>query len=91
MATIQIRDVPEDVAETFRRRAKAAGQSLQPYLREHLIKEAGRPDKREIMAILEQTLASHPTPGVSRESIREARRELEERAERYARGDHRRD
>jgi plasmid stability protein len=82
MATIQIRNVPDDVAETFRRRADAAGQSLQAYLREHLIKAAGRPDKREIMAILEQTLADDGGPGISRETFYESRRELEERAER---------
>ncbi|MGH3906512.1 MAG: FitA-like ribbon-helix-helix domain-containing protein [Pseudonocardiaceae bacterium] len=28
MATIQIRDVPEDAYETIRRRARAAGQSI---------------------------------------------------------------
>jgi len=76
MATIQIRNVPDYVAETFRRRAKAAGQSLQAYLREHLIQAAMRPDKAEIMAILEQTLANSPTPGISRETIEETRREL---------------
>ena len=29
MATIQIRDIPEDAYETIRRRAKAEGKSLQ--------------------------------------------------------------
>jgi len=82
MATIQVRDLPDEVAETFRRRAKAAGQSLQAYMREQLIRAAERPDKREIVAILEQTLASNPTPGISRETVREARRELEERFDR---------
>ena len=76
MASIQIRNVPDQVAETFRRRADAAGQSLQVYMREHLIKSANRPDKAEIMAILEQTLANDPGPGISRETIEETRREL---------------
>lgn len=60
MATIQIRNIPDDVAETFRRRAEAAGQSLQAYMREYLIKAAGRPDKREIMAILEHCAPGSP-------------------------------
>lgn len=73
---MQIRNVPDDVAETFRRRAQVAGQSLQAYMREHLIQAARRRDKAEIMAILEQTLANSPTPGISRETIEETRREL---------------
>jgi hypothetical protein len=32
MATIQIRDVPEDVYERIRQEARAAGQSLQAYM-----------------------------------------------------------
>jgi plasmid stability protein len=76
MATIQIRNVPEEVAETFRRRAGAAGQSLQSYMREHLIRAAGRPDKAEIMAILEQTLANDDSPGINRQTIEETRRQL---------------
>lgn len=76
MATIQIRNIPEGVADTFRRRAEAAGQSLQAYLREHLIMAASRPSKAEIMAILEQTLANNDSPGISRETIEETRRQL---------------
>ncbi|MBA3489356.1 MAG: antitoxin, partial [Longispora sp.] len=34
MATIQVRDLPEEVAETFRSRAERQGQSLQTYMRE---------------------------------------------------------
>jgi antitoxin FitA len=76
MATIQIRDVPDDVAETFKRRANLAGKSLQSYMRDYLIEAANRRDKAEVMAIIEQTLAGSPTPGASRETIEEARREL---------------
>ena len=32
MALIQIRDVPEETYETIRRRARAAGQSIQAYM-----------------------------------------------------------
>ncbi|MGH3545408.1 MAG: FitA-like ribbon-helix-helix domain-containing protein [Mycobacteriales bacterium] len=76
MATIQIRDLPEEVAETYRRRANASGKSLQSYLREELIQTAQQRSKAEVMAIVERTLANSPTPGISRETIEEARREL---------------
>lgn len=76
MATIQVRDLPEEVAETYRRRAEAAGKSLQAYMREQLIKGAKRRDKSEIMAIIEQTLAADPNPGISEDTIQAARREL---------------
>ena len=76
MATIQIRDVPDDVAETFKRRASVAGKSLQSYMRDYLIESAKRRDKAEIMAVIERTLANDPGPGVSWQTIDEARREL---------------
>lgn len=76
MATIQVRDVPEDVAETFRRRAHASGQSLQMYMRDQLTRLARQRDKAEIMALVEQTLAADPGPGASRESILETLQEL---------------
>lgn len=76
IATIQVRDLPDDVAETYRRRAEAAGQSLQTYMREQLIKGARRRDKAEVIAILEQTLADSSTPGISRDTIETSRREL---------------
>jgi plasmid stability protein len=76
MATIQVRDLPEDVAETYRRRAEAAGQSLQTYMRNKLIEEARRRDKAEVIEVLEQALTSTSTPGISRETIEASRREL---------------
>ena len=44
MAVVQIRDVPDDVRDEFARRAAAAHQSLQQYLRTMLITQARRPD-----------------------------------------------
>jgi plasmid stability protein len=76
MATIQIRDLPDDVAATFRRRAAAAGRSLQSYMREQLIDLARRRDKAEAMAIMRQALANDPGPGASVETIDAALREL---------------
>ena len=43
MPAVQIKDVPDDVHEMFRRRARAAGQSLQEYLRSTLIAQARQP------------------------------------------------
>jgi plasmid stability protein len=76
MATIQVRDLPDDVAEVYRRRAEAAGRSLQSYMREELIAMAQRRDKAEVMAIVAQALADDPGPGLSVETIVEDLREL---------------
>jgi plasmid stability protein len=76
MATIQVRDVPDDVAEIYRRRAEASGRSLQSYMRDQLIEMAHRRDKAEVMAIVRQSLADDPGPGMSEETINEALREM---------------
>lgn len=76
MATIQVRDVPDDVAETYRRRAQASGKSLQSYMREQLIVMARRRDKAEVMAVVEQALDRDPGPGLSDETIRASLREV---------------
>ena len=49
MPSIQIKDVPEETHAVLRRRAAAAHQSLQEYLRSRLIAEAGAPTVDEIM------------------------------------------
>jgi plasmid stability protein len=76
MATIQVRDVPEDVAQTYRRRAQASGKSLQSYLREQLIAQARRRDKAEVMAVVEQALDRDQAPGLSEDTIRSGLQEL---------------
>jgi len=76
MATIQVRDLPEDVADVLRRRAEASGQSLQAYMREQLIAMARRRDKAEVMAIMRQTLERDPGPGLSADTVVSALREL---------------
>jgi len=50
MATIQIRDVPEDVHLEYRARAAAAGTSLQEYLRAELIEGARLRSPAQIVA-----------------------------------------
>ena len=49
MPSIQVKDVPEDVHATLRRRAAAAGQSLQEYLLAQLVEEAHTPTVDELL------------------------------------------
>jgi antitoxin FitA len=49
MPSIQIKDVPEETHAVLRRRAAAAHQSLQEYLRSRLIDEASRPTLDEVL------------------------------------------
>jgi plasmid stability protein len=68
VATIQIRDIPEEAYETIRLRARAAGQSIQAYMRDQVIVLASRPTKAEVFAGIEVALAEHGT-AVTMESI----------------------
>lgn len=47
--SIQVKDVPEDVHATLRRRAAAAGMSLQEYLLARLVEEAHSPTLDEVL------------------------------------------
>jgi plasmid stability protein len=47
--SIQVKDVPEDVHAILRRRAAAAGQSLQEFLLDQLIEEARTPTLDELL------------------------------------------
>jgi plasmid stability protein len=76
MATIQVRDLPDDVAETFRRRAEAAGKSLQSYMRDKLVADARRRDKAEVMDAVRAGLDRDPGPGISDDTLFAVRREL---------------
>lgn len=49
MTNVQIKDVPEATHAVLRRRAAAAGQSLQEYLRSRLIAEAEQPTVHEVL------------------------------------------
>jgi plasmid stability protein len=50
MPSIQVKDVPEAVHAVLRRRAAAAGQSLQEYLLAHLRAEAETETVDEVLA-----------------------------------------
>ncbi|HZY76688.1 MAG TPA: hypothetical protein VFE40_10240 [Jatrophihabitantaceae bacterium] len=69
MATIQIRDIPEDAYEVIRRRARTSGRSIQSYMRDVVIDFAGHATSDEVLADLEATLAENDTPGATRQSI----------------------
>lgn len=56
MVTIQVRDLPEEVYETLRRRARADGRSLQSYLRKRLIEFGSQPTQQELVTEIEQRL-----------------------------------
>lgn len=60
MATIRIREIPEETYEVLRRRARQEGRSLQTYLREAIITLAARPTKAEIVARIEAVLQEVP-------------------------------
>ncbi len=46
---IQVRNVPDDVHEVYKRRAAEAGMSLQEYLLADLTEQAGRPTMKEVL------------------------------------------
>jgi len=52
MTTLYIRDVSDDVAETLKERAAAAGTSLSAYVNSELAKIAARPTNAQIAARL---------------------------------------
>lgn len=75
MATIQIRDIPPEDAEVLRRRAEAAGMSLQAYMRKELIAMARRRTKAEALTAIRESLERDPAPGADSESILSALRD----------------
>ena len=69
MATIQIRELPEEVYETIRRRARAAGQSIQSNMRDQVIELARRRTRDEAWAAIESALTDGDSPGASLSDI----------------------
>ena len=49
MPSIQVKDVPDGVHATLRRRAAAAGMSLQEYLLARLVEETSTPTLDEVL------------------------------------------
>lgn len=69
MATIQIREIPEDAYEVIRRRARASGRSIQSYMRDLVVDFASHPTTEEVLAMMESVRAASGTPGGTRDSI----------------------
>jgi plasmid stability protein len=57
VATIQIREIPEDLYEVLRRRARRAGQSMQAYMHDQIVALATGPTKEEAVEQIETVLA----------------------------------
>jgi antitoxin FitA len=72
MATIQIREIPDEAYETLRRLAKAEGKSLQSYMRDHVVEMARKANKAAKFAAYEQILAKYPPTNLSTQSILDA-------------------
>ena len=68
MATIQVRDVPDDVHRVYQRRAMLAGMSLQEYLRAELTRNARTRTPAELVADVEQRLATEGSAGFATSS-----------------------
>jgi plasmid stability protein len=69
MATIQIREIPEEAYEVIRKRARAAGRSIQSYMRDWVVDFASRPTTEEALAAMEAAREASRTPGATPESI----------------------
>lgn len=70
MATIQIRDVPDDVHELLTALAQEAGQSLQGYMRQQVVDLARTRTRRaRALAELEEFLERDGGNGVTVEQI----------------------
>ncbi len=65
MATIQVRNIPENVHRVYRIRAASAGQSLQEYLLAHLVEFASTATPAEIADEVERDIARDGYEGFS--------------------------
>jgi len=68
VATIQIRNVPEDVHRIHRMRAAAAGMSLQEYLLAEMIRGAHQRSPAELVDEVENEMRSTGRDGFARRS-----------------------
>ena len=69
VATIQIRDVPDDIHEELQRQARAAGQSLQAFMRDRIISDSRvRTRWADAVDEYEALLAANP-PSITRQQV----------------------
>jgi hypothetical protein len=69
MATIQVRDLPEETYEVLRRRARRARLSIQAYMHDQLVTLAARPTKEEAIETIEQVLVHNNASSPRADSI----------------------
>jgi hypothetical protein len=73
MPSVQIDDVPDDVYAVLRRRAAAADQSLEHYLRTLLVAEASRPTLDEVLDRAEGRVGGQVNLEVAVQAVRDDR------------------
>lgn len=73
MPSVQIKDVPEETHSVLRRRAAAAHQSLQEYLRSRLIEEASSPTVDEVLERAGERAGGAVSFRVATEALRQER------------------
>lgn len=69
--TITIRNLPEDVLATIRRRAQRSGESMQAYIWKRLVADASRPTPAEIVDRARVRLAAggYPTEPIDVQAL----------------------
>ena len=73
MPSVQIKNVPPEIHAVLVRRAEAAHQSLQEYLRSRLIAEAAVPTMEEWLNVVTKRSRSRLTPAEAAQLVRAAR------------------
>ena len=68
--SIQVKGVPSEVHAVLRRRAAAAGQSLQEYLLARLVEEARRPTVEEVLERASQRSGGSAGFGLTTSAVR---------------------
>ncbi len=63
MATIQVRNLPEETVRAWKVRAARSGKSLQEYMREYLTAEAAKPTVEELVERMERRAAERNARG----------------------------
>lgn len=76
MPSIQVKDVPDEVHATLRKRAASAGMSLQEYLLAHLVAEASTPTLDEVLQRAGQRAGGHVP---SRDAVKAVRADRDAR------------
>jgi antitoxin FitA len=72
MATIQVRDIPDDVHDELQRQARAAGQSLQAFMRQQIVEQTrSRARRAAVLAEWEDVLQADGGTGVTTAQILE--------------------